>query len=130
MRAADEKVREDINTLCASHQLSVIKGGYDAGIHAAREELQKCIHNGNCALKVDFRNAYNSIKRNFFLQLIAAWVPHLFPRAWLYYSSPSKVFSNEGVEFSSEEGAQQGDHVGNHAFSMVAKFLWTIGYKT
>ena len=45
------------------------------------------------------------------------------PSAWLYYSSPSKVFSNEGIDISSEEGAQQGDHVGNWAFSMVAKFI-------
>ena len=103
--------------------MNVTKGGYDVGIHAARAALKKCIHTGNCALKIDFENAFNSIKRNFFLQLIAAWVPHLLPSAWLYYSSPSKVFSNEGVEFSSEEGAQQGDHVGNHAFSMVAKFI-------
>ena len=69
------------------------------------------------------RNAYNSIKRNFFLELIAAWLPQLLPSAWLFYSSPTKVFSSEGVDFSSEEGAQQGDHVGNIAFSMVAKFI-------
>ena len=55
--------------------------------------------------------------------LIAAWVPHLSPSAWIYYSSPSKDFTIDGVEFSSEEGAQQGDHVGNHAFSMVAKVI-------
>ena len=47
----------------------------------------------------------------------------LLPSAWLFYSSPSKAFSNEGIEFSSEEGAQQGDHVGNVSFSMVAKFI-------
>ena len=74
-------------------------------------------------MKIDFQNAYNSIKRNFFLELIAAWLPQLLPSAWLFYSSTSKVFSGEGVEFSSEEGAQQGDHVGNIAFSMVAKFI-------
>ena len=74
-------------------------------------------------MKIDFRNAYNSIKRNFYLELIAAWLPQLLPSAWLFYSSTSKIFSSEGVEFSSEEGAQQGDHVGNIAFSMVAKFI-------
>ena len=123
MRAYQSKVKEDVEALCASHQLNVLKGGYDVGIHAARAELKKCVRNGNCALKVDLENAYNSIKRNFFLELIAAWLPQLLPSAWLYYSSPSKAFSNEGVEFSSEEGAQQGDHVGNIAFSMVAKFI-------
>ena len=77
----------------------------------------------NCALKVDFRNAFNSIKRFFFLEVIAAWLPQLLPTAWLYYSTESNVFSNEGIAFNSEEGAQQGDHVGNYAFSVVAKFI-------
>ena len=122
-RAFDEKIREDVNALCGSHQLSVTKGGYEVGIHATRAELKKCRENGNCALKVDLRNAFNSIKRRFFLELIAAWLPHLLPSAWLHYSSPSTVYTNEGVKFSSEEGAQQGDHVGNQAFSMVAKYL-------
>ena len=101
----------------------MLKGGYDVGVHAARAELKNCTSNGNCALKVDCENAFNSIKRNFFLELIAAWVPQLMPFAWLWYSNPSKVFSNEGTQFSSEEGAQQGDHIGNYAFSMVAKFI-------
>ena len=101
----------------------MLKGGYDIGVHAARAELKNCSKNGNCALKVDCENAFNSIKRNFFLELIAAWVPQLMPFAWLWYSNPSKVFSNEGIQFSSEEGAQQGDHIGNYAFSMVAKFI-------
>ena len=107
MRAVDGKVREDIHALCSSHQLNVIKGGYEVGIHAARAELKKCRLNGNCALKVDFRNAYNEIKRNFFLELIASWVPQLLPSAWMWYSLPSNVYSNEGVKFSSEEGAQK-----------------------
>ena len=45
------------------------------------------------------------------------------PSAWMWYSLPSNGYSNEGVKFSSEEGGQQGDHLGNHSFSMVAKFL-------
>ena len=57
VRASDEKVREDISTLCRSHQLNVTKGGYDVGIHAARAALKKCTQTGNCDLKVDFRNA-------------------------------------------------------------------------
>ena len=74
VRAYDSKIREDVPALCSNHQLNVLQGGYDVGIHAARAALKKCPQNGNCALKVDFRNAYNSIKRNFFLELIAAWV--------------------------------------------------------
>ena len=105
MRAVNEKIREDVNALCGSHQLNVTKGGYEVGIHATRAELKRCLQNGNYALKIDLKNAFNSIKRSFFLELIAAWLPHLLPSAWLHYSSPSKVYSNEGVEFSSEEGA-------------------------
>ena len=71
VRAYDEKVIDDVNALCCSHQLNVAKGGYDVGIHAARAEFEKCKKNGNCALKVDFKNTFNSIKRNFFLKLIA-----------------------------------------------------------
>ena len=123
VRAYSCKVQEDINAICGDHQLNVIKGGYDVGIHAARAELKRSVRNGNCALKVDFKNAFNSIRRTFFLELIAAWTPQLLPFAWLYYASESNVFSNEATAFSSEEGAQQGDHIGNWAFSVVAKFI-------
>ena len=75
----------------------MLKGGYDVGVHAARAELKNCTSNGNCALKVDCENAFNSIKRNFFLELIAARVPQLKPFAWLWYSNPSRVFTNEGT---------------------------------
>ena len=114
--------------MCSSHQLNVLEGGYDVGIHAARAELKKSSKNGNCALKVDFKNAFNSILRNLFLQLIAAWTPQLLPSAWLFYSSPSKVFSNEGVEFRAEEGAQQGYHLRNVHFQWLLS-LSTIGSK-
>ena len=123
VRAYDSKVKQDVHSICSSHQLNVLQGGYDVGIHAARAELKKCARNKNCVLKIDFKNAFNSIKRNFFLELIAAWLPQLLPSAWLFYSSPSKAYSNEGIEFSSEKGAQQGDHVGNIAFSMITKFI-------
>ena len=95
VKAYNSKVQNDLKALCQDHQLNVIEGGYDVGIHAARAALKNCKKNGNYALKIDFENAFNSIKRNFFLELIAAWLPHLMPSAWLYYSSPSKYFSNE-----------------------------------
>ena len=65
--AACAAVRMIPLALCCSHQLNVTKGGYDVGIHAAQAEFEKCKKNGNCALKVDFKNTFNSIKRNFFL---------------------------------------------------------------
>ena len=75
------------------------------------------------SLKFDLKNAFNSIRRCLFLELIALWVPQQLPSAWLYSASPYKVFSNEGVNISLEGRAQQGDHAVNYTFSMVAKFI-------
>ena len=41
--AYQSKVKEDVQALCASHQLNVLKGGYDLGINAERAELKKCL---------------------------------------------------------------------------------------
>ena len=41
------------------------------------------------------------------------------PMAWFYYASASKVFSKEGAVFSSEEGAQHGDHVGKEVSDLT-----------
>ena len=75
VKAYDAKVRQDVTALCSNHQLNVLKGGYDVGIHAARAELKRCLSNGNCGQKIDFKNNYNSIKRNFFLELIVSGLP-------------------------------------------------------
>ena len=42
VRAYDTKVKQDVTAICSNHQLSVLKGGYDIGIHAVREELKRC----------------------------------------------------------------------------------------
>ena len=68
------------------------------------------------SLKFDFKNAFSSIRRFFYLELIALWVSQLMPSAFLYYASPYKVISNEGLNISSDGGAQQVDHVGNYTF--------------
>ena len=74
------------------------------------------------SLKFDFKNAFSSIRRCFQLELIALLVSQLMPSAQLYYASPYKVISNEGLNISSDGGAQQVDHVGNYTFQMLAKF--------
>ena len=100
VRAISSKVQNDISGICGDHQLNVIKGGYDVGIHAARAALKRCKRNGNCALKVDFKNAFNSIRRSFFLELIAAWLPQLMPQHGIIMHRNQKFFPTKALHLA------------------------------
>ena len=63
---------------------------------------------GKVILKIDFKNAFNSISRNKFLSLIHERYPGLYPYAHAAHDSASHLFIGDSA-LSSEEGGQQGD---------------------
>ena len=118
-------------TKCASHficdamgaLLAPLQFGYgtpmgaEAAVHAARTYLHN-IQPGCLMLKVDFRNAFNSIHRDKVLSSVMDKAPEIYPLAYSAYSQPSLLFFGNSI-LESAEGVQQGDPLGPLFFSLA-----------
>ena len=83
--------------------------GAEAAVHATRMYIHDNIErSGKVILKIDFKNAFNSISRNKFLSLIHERYPGLYPYTHAAYDSASHLFIGDSA-LSSDEGGQQGD---------------------
>ena len=86
-------------------------GGCEVAVHAARRYVRDCSHR-RVLLKIDMRNAFNSLRRDSFLSVARVRTPGLYNLLWQAYSSPTRLFfGDEG--FASETGIQQGDPIGH-----------------
>jgi len=99
------------------HQLGVVaKGGAEAIIHAIKAFLG-CISDSQALIKLDFCNAFNTFRRDCFLEAVVNTIPELI----LYISSSYKSSSTlrfGDFTLESAEGIQQGDPLGPLLFSI------------
>ena len=95
-------------------------GGCEAVNHSARiyvshqqqDKVEKVL------LKIDFKNAFNMIRRDLMLQSVADNTPELFPFLSQCYKSPSfLMFGNNAI--MSTRGVQQGDPLGPALFCLT-----------
>ena len=96
-----------------------IKGGCEAIVHAVRtflnfneDKLSKIL------LKIDFKNAFNSIERDVMLEEIKKHAPKLYPFLWQCYSTASHLFFGNDT-IPSLIGCQQGDPCGPLVFCLA-----------
>ena len=92
--------------LCGSflspRQLGVgVRGGCEAAIHAARSYLEGCSP-GEGVLKIDYKNAFNCVRRGVVLDAVAVHLPDLLLFVSSSYASPSRLLF--GVYGSFERG--------------------------
>jgi hypothetical protein len=73
-------------------------------------------------LKIDFRNAFNEVSRERFLEQVSLHFPGLYDWAWWCYGRPSRLVFGEREVFSSS-GVQQGDPLGPFFFCLALKLL-------
>ena len=97
--------------------------GAEAIVHAARRYLSS-LEYGHLLLKLDFRNAFNSIRRDKMLHSVMSKAPALLPLAYSTYRLPSLLFYGEFL-ISSAEGVQQGDPLGPLLFCLTIHELVT-----
>ena len=84
-------------------------GGCEAAVHAARKFLSSSTHSHPLVpLKVDYRNAFNSVRRNHFLHVVREKFSCLFPFVWLAYRTSAHLFFGDSI-IPSATGVQQGD---------------------
>ena len=108
----------EMGILLAPRQLGYgVKKGAEAAVHAARLYLRN-LHPNNALLKLDFRNAFNSIRRDKMLEAVQRLAPCLISFVYSAYSSPSSLFWGDKI-IKSSEGVQQGDPLGPLLFCLT-----------
>jgi Reverse transcriptase (RNA-dependent DNA polymerase) len=123
-KVACHLIAERSATLLSPRQLGFgVRGGAEAAVHATRRYLAN-LQPDQVFVKVDFANAFNTIRRDVILEAIARHVPELLNYACSSYGSSSELrFGERSV--SSEEGAQQGDPLGPLYFCLAVHELLT-----
>ena len=103
--------------LLAPHQLGFgIVVGAEAAIHVSRVYLDHIPPN-KALVKVDFKNAFNRIRRDELLEAVKAYIPDLLTYVHSAYSSPSILLWDD-IQLSSAEGIQQRDPLGPMLFCL------------
>jgi len=119
-KVACNLVKNASASLLAPRQLDFgVSGGAEAAVRAARRFLDN-MQPRKLFIKIDFKNAINTLRRDAILEAIEKHFPELLP----YTTSTIGSFSDlQYCEFviSSEEGAQQGDPLGPLYFCLVFK---------
>ena len=117
-KVAGRGVMEEMGALLSPRQLGYgVKKGTEATIHAAKLYLHS-LDPSNAILKLDFKNAFNSIRRDKMLEAVQRLAPRLFSFVHSAYSSPSSLFWEDRV-LQSAEGVQQGDPLGPLLFCLT-----------
>ena len=124
-KVAGSKVKAEMGVFLAPRQLGYgIKGGAEAAVHAARLFLGE-LNPVNAVLKLDFSNAFNTIRRDKMLGAVSEHVSELYPFVHSAYSAPSSLFWGENT-IQSAEGVQQGDPLGPLLFCLSIHHMCTL----
>ena len=102
------RVVESTGAILAPLQLGYgVPSGCEAAARAARQYLGP-MSSGQVMVKIDFKNAFNCLRRDKILEAVRSTCPELFHFVYSAYSTPSSLFCGEYI-LQSEEGVQQGD---------------------
>ena len=98
------------------------KGGCEIAVHATRALLETDDNETRCLLKLDFKNAFNTIRRDKMLEKVREVVPDYLPYVSSTYLKPSTLFCGDDT-IPSNSGVQQGDPLGPMLFCLVVDKL-------
>ncbi|XP_063389112.1 uncharacterized protein LOC134674887 [Cydia fagiglandana] len=92
--------------------------GCEAAIHATRHYAVERHASGDVIIKIDIKNAFNTVERDTILKEVLEKTPSLYPFIYQCYASPSNLFYTGDV-IRSQVGAQQGDPLGPLIFCLA-----------
>ena len=124
-KAAAFSLKADIKHKLSPYQLGVsVSSGAEAIVHSGRSYCNSKLSSAEptAFLKIDFENAFNTIRRDVFLSTIREELTCLYPFLYQCYSNISFLFFN-GFTLYSSEGIQQGDPLGPLCFSLCIQSL-------
>ena len=98
------------------------KGGCEIAVHATRAFLDVSANETGCLLTLDFKNAFNTIRRDRMLQKVKEVIPEYLPYISSTYRNPSTLFCGDKT-MASNNGVQQGDPLGPMLFCLVVDEL-------
>ena len=96
--------------------------GAESLVHRVRMWLQQAAPE-HMLIQLDFRNAFNSVKRKVLLQAIADSCPWFLPYALACYSHVGTLFADGGFTIDSAEGVHQWDPCGPLFFALAIMAL-------
>ena len=107
-KCANSHVIEQRSRALQPRQVGVgVAGGAEAAVHTMRRHINQ-LPPGHAIIKLDFSNAFNSIRRDLILDTVARNMPELYRFTLATYScEPSLTFGDQAIP--SREGSQQGD---------------------
>jgi len=115
-------VKEASATILAPRQLGFgIKGGAEAAVRAARRYVEN-MNQEQVFVKIDFKNAFNTLRRDSIIEAIAMYFPELLAFTQSTFGQDSVLQFGE-FNLQSAEGAQQGDPLGPFYFCLAFKSL-------
>ena len=107
-KCATQSVKKRFSDAFSPNQIGFgVTGGAEAAAHATRSFVQNA-DSTDVLLKLDFSNAFNSMRRDHVAFCISKEAPELMPFYALSYENDSFLSFGDEV-FSSSEGFQQGD---------------------
>jgi len=89
-------------------------GGSGAAVHATRRFIE-AMPDGHVVAKLDFCNAFNSLRRDQMLRSVLSAVPGIYRFCHICYSNPS-ILKFDDRTILSQEGPNQGDPLGSLLF--------------
>ena len=113
-KIACKQVVDEMAELFAPRQLGYWCGGSEAVVHAARcflNNMDTC----QAVVKLDFTDAFNSIRRDCMLKALCL---SLYAFVYSAYANPSNLPWGDKT-ITSAEGLQQGDPMGSLLFCLV-----------
>ena len=122
-KVAIQRHKAEISSSLLPRQVGCgVRGGAEAMVHAVRAYLGKDFPNTKLMVKLDFTNAFNSIRRDWMLEQVAQHAPYLYKMAYQAYTEQTSLF-NDDLQLSSCSGVQQGDPCGPALFCFAIKGL-------
>ncbi|XP_055334990.1 uncharacterized protein LOC129586034 [Paramacrobiotus metropolitanus] len=109
-------------TLCPLQLGFNIRGGAEAIVHGTRKFAESDPETVKAILKIDFRNAFNTVSREAVLNAAHAHFPEYSAFLQSAYGYHSSLFLDQ-YNLSSESGVQQGDPLGPLLFCLVLHLL-------
>ncbi|XP_011555023.3 uncharacterized protein LOC105386209 [Plutella xylostella] len=112
-------VRQGMSSYLQPRQLGFgVPLGCEAAIHATRSFALSRGNSDDVIVKVDIRNAFNTVERDTVLSKVLEKIPSLYPFLHQCYSRPSNLFFGDSL-MESRVGVQQGDPLGPLLFSLA-----------